>query len=131
MDNPSDIDRIEDLLRSVIPDLLKQLGWPEASEMMRRVPSLRHDLQRLSRMPRILEQMRGKVEHAQNRVKRFEKLSAADPKMSARFTHLHKELGVFVAVLTSTGRLIEGYLAQKSSTTDSEFCPVRLTSQRP
>jgi hypothetical protein len=111
--NQSEIDQIEQLLRGVIPDLLKQLGWRDASKAMRRLPSIRHDLQRLARMPHMLEEMRGKVAHTQKRVKSFE-VRQFDTRLRSQFEHYHEELGAFANVLVGTKKLVENYLAKHS-----------------
>jgi len=114
MGNLADIDRIEELLRGVIPDLLLQLGWREASKVMRRLPSIRHDLQRLARMTHVLDQMQSKVEKTQERVKSFEVRVDFDENLRSQFTLYLRELDAFAGVLVETKHLIEDYLAQKS-----------------
>jgi hypothetical protein len=110
---PSEIDQIEFVLRSVVPEILEHLGYKEASKLWHRVPPLRENPRRLSRMPKVLDEMHTRILRDARRTKRLELRTAAAATRTG-FVRLRNELQGFAQMLVETRQMIEAYLEKES-----------------
>lgn len=103
------IQDIDDLLCRVIPDQLQLVGYDDAADMMRKIPSMQGQPARLRRMPKVLNDMLTKVTSARSRVVAFEMRS--EPELRGRFTLYRQELEALSGTLMRTAHLIRSYTA--------------------